>query len=315
MKTVKELQEFFDKNKATIRYKELSEYVEKNLVKAPIDFEDLYKQFEQFERELADKNFTDTEFEEYRQELFQGFYDFHMAIIEMGIINILQHEPYPMELRTIMAEIYRIDTVNLLNQVIEKRDWGVNFFSLLSAYKPLFEKMVMDWGKGKIVHFVLRVNSEPTDELHQSVIRDQFEVESELLINSKNPLLSFYHERLTKLMDNLDKRSAIAGGFDKAETGKWDNLYIDLKNAKYINTTIGVFNSVMEYKHLPGGANKIQWLTSKADAVCFQENFKFSIPEFNECFYKDKYPFQQGSSVPIEGRKKTLKDIITRHKE
>lgn len=261
------------------------------------------------------QEFTDKEFEEHIKKTIQGFYDFHMAIIEMGVINILNHESYPMELRTIMAEIYKIDTVNLLEQVIEKRDWGINFFSLLNAYKPLFEKMVIEWFKGKIVHFVLRVNSEPTDELHQSIIKDQFKAESELLINSKNPVLPFYHERLTALLVNLDKRSAISGGFDKAETGKWDNLYTDLKNAKYINTTIGVFNSVMEHKHLLDGANKIQWLTSKADAVCFQENFKFSIPEFNECFYKDKYPFQQGSSVPIESRKKPLKDIINQHKE
>lgn len=267
MKTVKEQQDFFDKN----------------FMKVP-DFEDIYKQFEQFEKELADKNLTESEFADYRQQLGKEFIDVHMVIINADVENIKQHEGYAPELRIIAAEQYYFDTVSLLKQVVINRDWGIDFFSLLKAYKSIFEEKVLNWYKRKIVHLVNRVNDEPTDELHQLIIKDQFKAESELLINSNNPILPFYHERLTSLMVNLDKRSAIAGGFDKAETGKWDNLYIDLTNAKYINTTAEVFNSVMEYKRPPDGAKKIQWLTFISDALYFQQKLGFTVKQLNECF-------------------------------
>ena len=97
-----------------------------------------------------------------------------------------------------------------------------------------------------------------------------------------------------------------------------ENKFLDLYNAlitsKYISTSMEVFNSVMLYKKLPGDANKIQWLTTKADAIYFQKSFKFSMPQFNECFFKDKYPFQLGSK-PTTNRKRALTNIIDRYKE
>jgi hypothetical protein len=214
MKTVKELQEYVDKNKATLRLKELQEYVEKHLVKVPDpdDREGWLKL--SFENDLTYRNFTDKEFEEHIKKTIQGIYDFNSSLIEMGIINILQHEGYPLKLRTIAAEQYRADTLSLLEQIIESRDWGIDFFSFLSAYKPLFEEMVLNWWKRKIVHLLNRINDEPTDEIYQTVIKDKFRAENELLINSNNPILPFYHDRLTSLIDNLDKRYAIAGGFE-----------------------------------------------------------------------------------------------------
>ena len=206
------MQEYVDKNKATLRLKELQEYVEKHLVKVPDpdDREGWLKL--SFENDLTYRNFTDKEFEEHIKKTIQGIYDFNSSLIEMGIINILQG--YPLELRTIAAEQYRADTLSLLEHIIENRDWGIDFFSFLSAYKPLFEEMVLNWWKRKIVHLANRINDDPTDEIYLTVIKDKFRAENELLINSNNPILPFYHDRLTSLMDNLDKRICNCRGFE-----------------------------------------------------------------------------------------------------
>lgn len=99
------------------------------------------------------------------------------------------------------------------------------------------------------------------------------------------------------------------------KVGKWDNLYIYLTNTKYIDTTIEVFNSVMEYKNLPSGANKVKWLTTHADAIYFQEIFQFLMTQFNECFRsKTGTKFQLGSKSTTK-RKKNLTYVITFLKE
>lgn len=95
------------------------------------------------------------------------------------------------------------------------------------------------------------------------------------------------------------------------QVGKWDNLYTYLTDKKYIDTTIEVFNSVMEYKHLPSGANKVKWLTTHADAIYFREIFQILMTQFNECFRsKTGTKFQLGSKS-ISPRKKELKFVTT----
>jgi hypothetical protein len=96
---------------------------------------------------------------------------------------------------------------------------------------------------------------------------------------------------------------------------KWQGLFNDLSNAKCIDSSVGVFNSAMLYKRLPGGAERIKWLTKKADALYFQENFTFSIPQFNECFISsDGIPFHDKQRSKTD-RDKYLTDIIDRYKE
>jgi len=81
-----------------------------------------------------------------------------------------------------------------------------------------------------------------------------------------------------------------------SEKGKgiWDTLYNDLHDSKYIDTSREVFNSVMEYKHLPGSAKKIKWLATKSDAVFFQKGIGLSMKQLNECFQNsDRKPFTE----------------------
>jgi hypothetical protein len=50
---------------------------------------------------------------------------------------------------------------------------------------------------------------------------------------------------------------------------KWRPLFDELIREKYIDTTIEVFNHAMEYKRLPVGADKIQWLKFASEGVYF----------------------------------------------
>lgn len=70
----------------------------------------------------------------------------------------------------------------------------------------------------------------------------------------------------------------------------------------------------MEFKQLPGGKEKIQWRTSKADAIAFQIGLEFKLTQFNNCFSsKDGRPFTW-SSKPRGPRRKPLKSIIDKYK-
>lgn len=94
----------------------------------------------------------------------------------------------------------------------------------------------------------------------------------------------------------------------------WDDLYKDLTEKGYIYTTQAVFNYVMEFKQLPGGNEKIQWRTSKADAIAFQIGLEFKLSQFNKCFGSiDGKPFTLGSK-PKGIRKKPLRSIINKYK-
>jgi len=77
---------------------------------------------------------------------------------------------------------------------------------------------------------------------------------------------------------------------------KWHNLYAVLINTKSIDTatTFEVFNYVMENKHLPASADKIQLLISTVRAMDFQKMTGFTIPQMNKCFKsKNGKPFHE----------------------
>jgi hypothetical protein len=96
---------------------------------------------------------------------------------------------------------------------------------------------------------------------------------------------------------------------------KWHVLYSDLINAEYIKTTFEVFSYAMEYKKLPGGSDKIQWLTSHADAIFFADELKFSMKQLNECFISNTgTPFQAGSR-PTTTRKRELIEILDKYRQ
>ncbi len=110
---------------------------------------------------------------------------------------------------------------------------------------------------------------------------------------------NLYHDEILK---TLNKKN------------KWDDLYKDLSEKGYIYSTPEVFNYAMEFKQIPGGNEKIQWRTSKADAIAFQIGLGFKMPQFNKCFEsKDGRPFTL-SSKPNGPRRKPLKSIIDKYK-
>ncbi len=72
----------------------------------------------------------------------------------------------------------------------------------------------------------------------------------------------------------------------------WNELYNDLCNRYIDGVNSYDFNKVMDYKRLPGGKNKIIWLTKKTEAMYFQEQMGFTLPQFNDCFvWKGKTAF------------------------
>lgn len=82
---------------------------------------------------------------------------------------------------------------------------------------------------------------------------------------------------------------------------KWRPLYDELINANYITTTIEVFNEVMTYKRLPGGADQILWLTQKNRAMYFQAELNFTVPQLKECFRnKDGTPFVEHNRTRLK---------------
>ncbi len=98
------------------------------------------------------------------------------------------------------------------------------------------------------------------------------------------------------------------------KTERWDDLYKDLSNNGYILTSPEVFNHVMEFKQLPVGTEKIQWQTFQADALEFQANFGFRMPQFNNCFkHHSDQKFSLGACSKVD-RKEPLKSILIRYK-
>ncbi len=118
-------------------------------------------------------------------------------------------------------------------------------------------------------------------------------------------LLSNYE----KIIKNIEYKSVIAAG--------WKNLYVDLTNTKYINATFDVFDYVMQYKKLPGDAEKIHWLTYNSDALYFQRITDFKMKQFRECFQsKDGKPFKENNRLnkdpkePLPSILKKFSDIL-----
>jgi len=149
--------------------------------------------------------------------------------------------------------------------------------------------------------------------------KDGFWIEEVIKVNLKDrPESEVWHEVqrfLSQYFLILEYEKCI-NVIDNELTDKkqWDNLYTYLTNTKYIDTTIKVFSFVMEYKHLPGGAKKIQWLSSQANAIYIFIDFaKFSYTQLNECFRsKTGNPFQRGSKPnPRSPRKPEIKKVIT----
>jgi hypothetical protein len=91
----------------------------------------------------------------------------------------------------------------------------------------------------------------------------------------------------------------------------WEGLFNELRKSGYIEATAEVFNHIMEYRQIPVDKKRILWLTSKADAIAFQESFGFTMPQFNKCFQSnDGRKFTLGSKSSTE-RSDTLKKILT----
>lgn len=72
----------------------------------------------------------------------------------------------------------------------------------------------------------------------------------------------------------------------------WSWLFNKLINRYIKDISSDDFNEVMTYKRLPNGKLKTRWFGLKSEATYFQEYFKFSMKQFNECFiFKDDTSF------------------------
>jgi len=158
--------------------------------------------------------FSDEEIRQLEIDLFNE----NMAIINSEVDNIRNYKKYPPELQNFAANRFRTDAVCLLEQFMKRKNWFDDFGSLLRDYQPLFNEAIINWCKRDIVNMQKKVNKNPTDKLYCLVIKNQFEATSEDSINPNLPILPFYKEQLTLLMDNLKERRAVLGSFDKQET-------------------------------------------------------------------------------------------------
>jgi hypothetical protein len=98
---------------------------------------------------------------------------------------------------------------------------------------------------------------------------------------------------------------------------KWEGFHNELMNAGYIQPNLEVFNHVMEHQQLPaGGTEKIQWLTSKADALDVRTNFNFTMTQFDQCFRSaNGKPFTWNVQVKYRSnRNKVLYKIIENYR-
>ena len=94
---------------------------------------------------------------------------------------------------------------------------------------------------------------------------------------------------------------------------KWRELYEELSAEGYIKSSLETFNHVMEFKHPPDDKEKVLWLKQKADALCFQKEFNFLMPQFNYCFRsKNDKPFHENQRLDT-GRKEQLPSIIDKY--
>ncbi len=130
-----------------------------------------------------------------------------------------------------------------------------------------------------------------------------------------NKSLDSYLLQIDLLADQIDLDNLLRAyserRVDKYNKSKiWYGTYKDLIDSGYIDTSEKTFEHVMQHRHLPKGADKILWLTAKADALHFQKNLGFSMPQFNNCFSsKDGYPFKEGQRAKTL-RNKNLRTIV-----
>jgi hypothetical protein len=104
--------------------------------------------------------------------------------------------------------------------------------------------------------------------------------------------------------------------------GIYSELYNELIKNNYIACRPEVFDHVMEHKELPPGSrnDKIRWLTARADATYFADNFDFGIKQLSDCFID--YRKEKPSNRPFDGndrseisRKPPLPDIVKKHSD
>jgi len=111
---------------------------------------------------------------------------------------------------------------------------------------------------------------------------------------------------LDKLLQDYGERRV--NEYNKSKI--WYGTYKGLKDSGYIETSEKTFDHVMMHRYRPKGADKILWKTVKADALYFQKNLGFSMPQFNNCFRsEDVYPFKEGQRAKTP-RNKNLQNIV-----
>jgi len=147
-----------------------------------------------------------------------------------------------------------------------------------------------------------------------------------------------FHEERIKFLDEIKKlgndrnldayyKGDILDFFDYAECKyevekntintivDWSWLY-NVLTGKYIkDISLNDFNEVMTYKRLPNGKWKIKWFGKKSEAVYFQDYFKFSMKQFNECFvFNDGKRFSENNRLTTNPEQSFF-DMLTKHKQ
>lgn len=68
-------------------------------------------------------------------------------------------------------------------------------------------------------------------------------------------------------------------------SNKFKALHEKLINKFFIDISINDFDEIMNFKHLPNGKNKVQWINrNNAEAYRFSKQFNFTIKQMNDCF-------------------------------
>jgi hypothetical protein len=93
----------------------------------------------------------------------------------------------------------------------------------------------------------------------------------------------------------------------------WNEFYNDLYDKYIKGVNSSDFNTVMTYKSLPPGKNKIVWLAKKTEAMYFQKQMGFTIPQLNACFiWINETPFSE--SDRHGNPKAKFMELIEKHK-
>jgi hypothetical protein len=94
----------------------------------------------------------------------------------------------------------------------------------------------------------------------------------------------------------------------------WNELYNDLIGKYIKKVNLEDFDEVMNNKNISGGKKRIIWLSKKTEAVYFQKEMGFTMPQFNSCFeWRNNTKFVEQNRHDKKPNQLFI-DIVAKHK-